>query len=160
MAQISIPAREELEAYAAKNPLIRPAEVLAMLRVLRAGEAVETEIFDRPLREYGISRGKFSVLIILFQMEEPVRPSRLAEIAGVTRATISMMLTRMKRDGLVEEFIDEKDRRQKSIRLTAKGRRIMEELMPLHYQHVSQMMGKLTGGEQEELIRLLKKITD
>ena len=157
MAQISIPAREELEAYAAKNPLIRPAEVLAMLRVLRAGEAVETEIFDRPLRE---SRGKFSVLIILFQMEGPVRPSRLAEIAGVTRATISMMLTRMKRDGLVEEFIDEKDRRQKSIRLTAKGRRIMEELMPLHYQHVSQMMGKLTGGEQEELIRLLKKITD
>ena len=35
----------------------------------------------------------------------------------------------------------------------------MEEILPAHYQRVSALMGRLTESEQEELIRLLGKLT-
>lgn len=101
MAKVVIPSREELERYAEADPLIHPAEVLAMLRVLRAGEEIQSAILDGSLRRHGISSGKFTVLIILYQRKEDLAPSELARLAGVTRATISMMLARMKRDGLI-----------------------------------------------------------
>ena len=159
MAKVVIPPRAELEKYARDNPLIHPAEVLAMLRVLRAGEEIQSAILDGSLRRHGISSGKFTVLIILYQRREDLAPSELARLAGVTRATISMMLARMKRDGLITEEADAQDGRQKHIRLTEAGLSLMEEILPAPYQRVSALMGRLTESEQEELIRLLGKLT-
>lgn len=99
------------------------------------------------------------MLIILYQRKEDLAPSELARLAGVTRATISMMLARMKRDGLITEEADAQDGRQKHIRLTEAGLALMEEILPAHYQRVSALMGRLTESEQEELIRLLGKLT-
>lgn len=160
MAKVVIPPRAELEKYARDNPLIHPAEVLAMLQVMRAGQDIQDTVLDGIVRSRGISSGKFGVLIILYQKNTALAPSELAKIAGVTRATISMMLSRMKRDGLVTESAAEADGRQKRIRLTDAGRALMAELFPRHYQRVSQIMGRLTEAEQEELIRLLEKLAD
>lgn len=160
MAKVVIPPRAELEKYARNNPLIHPAEVLAMLQVMRAGQDIQDTVFDGIVRSRGISSGKFGVLIILYQKNTALAPSELAKTAGVTRATISMMLSRMKRDGLVTESAAEADGRQKRIRLTDAGRALMAELLPRHYQRVSQIMGRLTEAEQEELIRLLEKLAD
>lgn len=159
MAKVVIPSRQELERYAEANPLIHPAEVLAMLRVLHAGEEIRSAILDDSFRQHGISGGKFAVLIILYQRREDLAPSELARLAGVTRATISMMLARMKRDGLIIEKADARDGRQKHIRLTEAGLALMEKILPVHYQRVSEIMGRLTESEQEELIRLLGKLT-
>ncbi len=160
MAKVVIPPRAELEKYARDNPLIHPAEVLAMLQVMRAGQDIQDTVLDGIVRSRGISSGKFGVLIILYQKNTALAPSELAKIAGVTRATISMMLSRMKRDGLVTESAAEADGRQKRIRLTDAGRALMADLLPHHYQRVSQIMGRLTEAEQEELIRLLEKLAD
>lgn len=159
MAKVVIPPREELERFARRNPLIHPSEVLAMLRVMRAGQDIQDIVLGGIVQGRGISGGKFGVLIILYQKNTALAPSELAKIAGVTRATISMMLSRMKRDGLITEEADAQDGRQKHIRLTEAGLSLMEEILPAHYQRVSALMGRLTESEQEELIRLLGKLT-
>lgn len=159
MAKVVIPPRAELEKYARDNPLIHPSEVLAMLRVMRAGQDIQDIVLGGIVQGRGISGGKFGVLIILYQKNTALAPSELAKIAGVTRATISMMLARMKRDGLITEEADAQDGRQKHIRLTEAGLALMEEILPAYYQRVSALMGRLTESEQEELIRLLGKLT-
>ena len=98
------------------------------------------------------------MMIILHQMKAGVAPSKLAELAGVTRATISAMLQRMIRDGLVDSFSDEKDGRGKKVCLTSKGRSFMDEVLPEHYLRITKLMGRLSEAEQKELILLLKKI--
>ena len=130
-----------------------------MLRVMRAGQDIQDIVLGGIVQGRGISGGKFGVLIILYQRKEDLAPSELARLAGVTRATISMMLARMKRDGLITEEADAQDGRQKHIRLTEAGLSLMEEILPAHYQRVSALMGRLTESEQEELIRLLGKLT-
>lgn len=36
----------------------------------------------------------------------------------------------------------------------------MNDILPEHYLRITKLMGKLSVSEQEELIRLLKKIAD
>ena len=86
-------------------------------------------------------------------------PSELAEKVGVTRATISNMLQRMERDGLVDIRPAEQDGRGKIVKLTQAGCDFMEEILPPHYLRVSKLMEKLTEDEQKKLIMLLEKLS-
>jgi len=158
MKRVITPTRETLEQHAKLIPEINPSSVIAMLRVLEASSAIQHAIIDVLESEYQLSEGKLCVMIILHQTKAGVAPSKLAELAGVTRATISAMLQRMIRDGLVDSFSDEKDGRGKKVCLTAKGRSFMDEVLPNHYLRITKLMGRLSEGEQQELIILLKKI--
>ena len=82
----------------------------------------------------------------------------LAEKVGVARATISTMLQRLERSGEVCVEARSEDGRGKLACLTAQGRAFMQEVLPPHYLRVSRLMEKLTQQEQEELIRLLRKL--
>ncbi len=84
----------------------------------------------------------------------------LAEKVGVTRATISNMLQRMERDGLVTLEADKEDARSKKVRLTQAGNAFMQKVLPPHYLRVSKLMERLTGEEQRQVIELLHKLTD
>lgn len=158
MRKLMIPPRAELEGYAVKNSRVRPAEILAMLRVLQAAECVKEEIFDELEADYRLSRGRFAVMAILSQNGGRMSPSKLADMAGVSRATVSMMLVRLARDGLACEEVSETDARQKYILLTEKGMTLMEAALTAHYCRVSALMERLTEAEQETLIGLLEKL--
>ncbi len=158
MSGMYIPSLEELEQSARKYPAIKPAETIAMLRLLKTGDLIQQSINQPLMDRYDISSGKMAVMMNLYQFEEGVAPSFLAERAGVTRATISRMLQRMVRDGLAEETAGTRDRRTKGFRLTEEGRAMMNAIIPDHYSRVSRVIGRLTKEEQGELIRLLEKL--
>ena len=155
-----IPARADLEWHAKVIPEIKPSSVIAMLEILQAAAEIQRAVFDVLEKEHQLSEGKLHVMILLHQKEAGVAPSELAEQAGVTRATISVMLRRMTRDGLVRAFSNAEDARAKRICLTPKGRAFMNEVLPGHYLRITKLMGKLSEEEQEDLIALLRKIAD
>ena len=154
-----IPSWEELEHHKKIVPEIKPAAVIAMLEVKQAGEDVQRSILDVLQQEYHLSEGKFCCLIVLHQNPQGIAPSVIAQKVGVTKATISNMLMRMERDGVIYIKQAEDDARKKLICLTEKGRAFMDKILPEHYLRVTKLMEKLTEEEQKELIRLLKKMS-
>lgn len=153
------PTRETLEKHAKLIPEINVSAVMAMLQVLEASTEIQHAIIDILDKKYQLSEGKLHVMIILHQAERKgIAPSNLADKVGVTRATISAMLRRMTRDGLTYSFSDDEDGRAKKICLTEKGRAFMDEVLPGHYLRITKLMGRLSEKEQEDLIRLLKKV--
>lgn len=153
-----IPTKQELEHYAEKMPEINPSSIIAMLTVKQAANEIQHEILDILQKKYQLSEGKLRVMIILHQQKNSISPSSLAQKTGVTKATISIMLKRMQRDGLVELISSSEDGRAKKIRLSPKGRAMMDKILPDHYLRVSRLMGKLNSEEQQQLIYLLQKI--
>lgn len=153
-----IPTKQELEHYAEKMPEINPSSIIAMLTVKQAANEIQHEILDVLQKKYQLSGGKLRVMIILHQQKNSISPSSLAQKTGVTKATISIMLKRMQRDGLVELISSSEDGRAKKIRLSPKGRAMMDKILPDHYLRVSRLMGKLNSEEQQQLIYLLQKI--
>ncbi len=158
MKQSMMPSRGELERHARLVPEIHPNEVLAMLTILQTAGTIQSRIMDVIQREYRLSEGKLCVLIQLHQSPEGAAPSTLAERAGITRASVSVMLRNLQQDGLVTLEAEAEDRRTKCVRLTDKGRVFMEKVLPEHYLRITKLMGRLTAEEQEALIRLLEKL--
>ena len=152
------PIRKELEAIQHVIPEINPAAVLAMLRILQSSAAIREQIFAVLEQKYQLSEGKLSVMMVLYEHSEGVAPSVLAENAGVSRATISVMLHRMLRDKLIRLNSDREDGRGKLVHLTAAGRKFLSGILPEHFLRISQTMGRLNQDEQEQLIVLLQKL--
>ena len=160
MKREMIPSFAELERHKELVPEINPAAVIAMLRIKTVSEEIQDSILDVLQRTYHLSEGKFCALIVLHQRGgNGMAPSELAEKVGVTRATISNMLQRMERDGLVDIRPAEQDGRGKIVNLTQAGCDFMEEILPPHYLRVSKLMEKLTEDEQKKLIMLLEKLS-
>ena len=154
-----IPAWEELERHKRIIPEINPAAVIAMLGIKMVGEEIQQSILDVLQKEYNLSEGKFCALVVLHQHGETgIAPSELAEKVGVTRATISNMLQRLERDGLVVIRPAADDGRGKVVFMTEEGAAFMEKILPPHYLRVTKLMEKLSEPEQKELIYLLKKL--
>lgn len=160
MKREMIPTFAELTRHKQIVPEINPAAVIAMLSIKNASENIQQSILDVLQQEYHLSEGKFCALVVLHQHgEQGIAPSELAAKIGVTRATISNMLQRMERDGLVNVRPAAKDGRAKVVSLTPEGCRYMEEILPPHYLRVSKLMEKLTEAEQKQLIKLLEKLS-
>ena len=162
MKRDAMPSLEELYQHARFVPEIEPYAVLSMLAVLEAGKAIQHEVFDILQKKYQMSEGKLRVMIILHKLteEEQMTPSELAQKASVSRATISVMLKRMERDGLICLSADRNDGRGKRICLSPAGRAQMDDMLPAHYSRISHLMRRLTTEEQEMLTSLLCKVAD
>ena len=152
------PIRKELESIQTKMPEVNPASVVAMLHILQTDAAIHDQIYDVLEQKYQLSEGKLSVMMVLYEHPEGVAPSMLAENAGVSRATISVMLTRMIRDNLIVTGADSEDARGKVVYLSHKGHKLLDEILTDKFLRISKVMGRLKQSEQEQLILLLQKL--
>lgn len=117
------------------------------------------EALDTHFARYGLSMGKFTVLMQLLQTgEQGLTPSECAERAGVTRGTITGLLDGLERDGWVKRQPHQADRRMLSVQLTPKGQQLLDLMLPDHFCRTTGLMANLTADEKKTLIDLLAKL--
>jgi DNA-binding MarR family transcriptional regulator len=73
---------------------------------------------------------------------------QLAENTFKEKSTVSRILDGLEQKGLVKRVADTKDRRQKKIRITQKGRNLLEKLRPLAHDVQNRA---LNGLDMEQL---------
>ena len=93
-----------------------------------AGRAV----MDAALRPYDLGSTQWYVLHRL-ATEGPSRQRDLVRILGIERASMSGIVATLLRKGFVAQVPDDKDQRQKSLRLTEAGARLWRELPDLTF---------------------------
>ena len=71
---------------------------------------------------------------------------------------ITMVVTTLGKRALVSRKRNKGDRRFLEICLTAKGRRLVERILPRHVAGIVGDMNKLGAGELEELRRMCRKL--
>ncbi len=157
-----LPRYECLLDAAKAFPDLDPSACESFLHLLRTGDDAFNLVNDH-LFTHQISQGRFSVLMQLLRQEEgcadPTHsPAELAERIGVTRATMTGLVDTLERDGLVRREPVEDDRRMMLVRVTEKGRTLMSEILPGHFQRIAKLMSALSEAERKTLVKLLTKI--
>ena len=126
--------------------------------LLQAREAVMAH--NRPrLREHGLSDQQWRVLRVLGE-HGAVETGRVAREAFILGPSLTGVLARMERDGLVRRERDPADQRRTVVEATAKGRKLVEKLsntVEAHYQFMEQAMGK---QKLAQLYALLDELID
>ncbi|MBT3352356.1 MAG: MarR family transcriptional regulator [Nitrospinaceae bacterium] len=160
-----LPTRDLLDAVGQVFPELDPTAVEACYFLLRTGTDVLTA-FDENLSRYNISQSRFIVLLLLKRLElrevpdGDISPSKLAELAGVSRGTMTGLLSGLERDGLIERKLYSGDRRRFSILMTEKGKKTLDNIFPEYYNRIAGLMSGLNEEERLTLIKLLNKVKD
>nr|WP_202795997.1 MarR family transcriptional regulator [Opitutus terrae] len=158
----NLPKYECLLAASKSFPELDPSATEVFLHLLRAGDDA-FRVAGAHLAEHNLSQGRFMVLVLLHSKAchgtRPCTPAELAELAGVTRATMTGLIDTLERDGLVNREPDQADRRMMLVTLTGKARALLQAVMPPHFERMALLMQPLTESERQTLVLLLAKIT-
>ncbi|HEU4631756.1 MAG TPA: MarR family transcriptional regulator [Gemmatimonadaceae bacterium] len=137
-----------------RKPFASP-EQEAYLNIVRTGTRL-VDAFEQLLKPYGISGAQYNVLRILRGAEpaglcrNELRDRLLTRMPDVTR-----LLDRMEDAGLVTRARDAADRRLVTTRITAQGRRLVDELDAVTTGEHRRRLGHLSREQLDTLIELL-----
>ena len=111
--------------------------------LLQARESVMAH--TRPsLREHGLSDQQWRVLRVLGE-NGTVETGRVAREAYILGPSLTGVLARMERDGLIRRERDPADQRRTVVEATPKGQKLVEKLsrtVEAHYQWMEKSLGK------------------
>lgn len=124
--------------------------------LMKAGDHLWREC-DRFLSKWDLTVGHYNVLRIINGAGEPLSQVDVSRQLISSRANVTKLVDKLESLKLAER-ITGKDRRIKLIKITEKGFRFMEEVIPQDMKNTEHIMGNLTKKEQETLITILKKL--
>ncbi|TDF80826.1 homoprotocatechuate degradation operon regulator HpaR [Pseudomonas sp. H9] len=121
-------------------PVPRPSLTLTLLQAREAAMG-----FFRPsLNQHGLTEQQWRIIRILRQNGE-LESYQLAEQACILKPSMTGVLSRMERDGLVRRWRSPQDQRRVHVGLTEKGQQCfvsMSEDMERNYQRILEQFGE------------------
>ena len=158
-----LPKFETMRQCAQRYPELDLTATQASLVLLRVASDLIAAIHDE-MAGHGISQGRFTILMLLENCPEEecedgsLSPSDLADMCGVSRASISGLLDGLEKDGMVKRGADARDGRGRPVHITAKGKRFLDKMLPAHFTWLARVMQNLSEKERKQLIELVGKI--
>lgn len=90
--------------------------------------------------------------------KEGISLTELAQRSSADLATVSGIVDRLVKSGLVERKRSETDRRAVVITLTRRGEEVVDAITPLHQEAVCRVLGRMEPGRLSQLNELLQSI--
>jgi DNA-binding MarR family transcriptional regulator len=107
----------------------------------------------------GLTALQFGALAYLFD-EPDIDQNGLAARLGVDRTSIGQLIDQMEAKGLFDRRVNGADRRAKLLRLTARGRKLREQLRPKAHLVNARLLSALTPAEREIFLKLLVRVIE
>ncbi|MWN32041.1 MULTISPECIES: MarR family winged helix-turn-helix transcriptional regulator [unclassified Gilliamella] len=155
-----LPSRETLaRAQRFNDDIVEVSGVDLVLSLITTADVIRANIYAQLDKDYGVSEGKFALLMSLFSEGETCA-SDLALRIGVTPATVSVMVKRMlsASEPLISMSKNDDDGRSRLIALTNAGERLIQDALPNHLKAIRAFAQVLDSQEQESLILMLRKL--
>ena len=123
------------------------------------GQMMKT-IHSHPSRKLGLHNITFAQMRIMWILASQgnLSMSQLADIIGVSRATISSIVDRLARSKFVSRIEDKKDRRITRLCLSSSGRKFIEMQKRHRRKRLRQLLGNLSLKKQKELVVHLEEL--
>jgi DNA-binding MarR family transcriptional regulator len=119
------------------------------LHVQRAARALARH-FDDALREVGLTSGQFSLLMSL-NRPEPARMAQVSTVLAMDRTTVTANLKPLERRGLVKVTVDKSDKRGRLLTLTAAGKALLAEAVPIWKREHAAIERLITNSSPDRL---------
>jgi len=143
--------KQELPELAAENMLL-------IGRLKRATALIVREL-EKVYGEYGLTEGSFDVLATLRRSGAPytLTPTELFSALMVTSGTMTTRLKNLENQGLIDRLPNPDDARSMLVRLTDKGKELIEQAVFPHVENEKRLMEKLDLKTKTSLEHGLEK---
>ena len=113
-------------------------------------------VYAKSAREYGITSQQGQLLCVL--MARPRGMSDLGATLGLAKSSLTGLVDRTERNGLVRREPDPEDQRAVRVALTSRGSRLVDEFYAETCRRVEELSSGLSAAEREVLGDLLGRV--
>jgi DNA-binding MarR family transcriptional regulator len=134
-----------------------PHDLLVAFLLVQSLLERRSDAFFQP---FGITAAKFNILNLLARRQGRMDQAALVDLLLVGKSSVSIVINRMVREGLVKREEHPKDRRQTVLVLTNKGRIIWRKISPVYLARVNRIFGTFPVGRARGFLEELKILHD
>lgn len=126
-----------------------------LIKILRAGNLFVSDL-KKTLVPYPLNASEFSVLEFLYNKQEQTVDEIRKRIL-LSSGSVTYVIDNLEKKSYVERRQCQSDRRIYYIHLTTEGRRLMDEIFPIHKENTKKLFEEFTNEELDTLNQLLRK---
>jgi MarR family 2-MHQ and catechol resistance regulon transcriptional repressor len=134
-----------------------PLALHALESLVRAEASVRRRL-SADLEREGLSGSGFSVLMVLSTGGGELELRELRARLRTSKANATEVVTTLETRGMVQRFRLPHDRRAASVRLTIRGRELIDRLFPEHTRRVQDAFSVLDEAEKRLLTDICRKL--
>jgi DNA-binding MarR family transcriptional regulator len=127
-------------------------------RLNRLAAEVSLALSSEYQERYGLDIPEWRVLATLGFRDGACSAQYISDCTRTHKSTISRAVTALMRRQIVERVENEEDRREFALRLTRRGERLYQGLIPRLLRREQEILSCLSAQERKELASLLGKI--
>jgi DNA-binding MarR family transcriptional regulator len=112
---------------------------------------------DKIFGGYGLTTEQFGLIAAVKSRGGSLRPSELAKILERSPNSVSMLVDRMVKAGLVRRTRDRRDRRVVNVSLTSKAETALKPATPAGWEFIQKILSSLSYEDKYALADMLEK---
>ena len=115
---------------------------------------------DQVFSKHGLTTERHAVLMAIRHIDGPVRPTDVARWLDLSVNSVSMIIDRMVKAGLVKRVRDRKDRRTVFLTITSKAEKAYVLASVAGWELIQEILAPLSDKDKRTLIKLLETLRD
>ncbi|MFI7639011.1 MarR family winged helix-turn-helix transcriptional regulator [Nonomuraea sp. NPDC049400] len=129
---------------------------IGMASALVRSTFVVNAVYAASAREYGLTQQQGQLLCVL--MAQPYGMSELGHVLGLAKSSLTGLVDRSERNGLVRRRPDPQDSRAVRVALTRRGARLADEFYTETCRRVDGLTSRFAPTERDALAGLLGRV--
>lgn len=134
--------------------------ILKMWILLRQTYISVSKCEEATLAKAGLTLQQYKVLMAIKYINDPVTPTEVARWLDRNTNSISLIIDRMEKDGLVKRARDLKDRRALRLVMTQKGKDLFEQATVPGWELMKRMMSCFSEEEMQTFTHLMERLRE
>ncbi|WP_085993562.1 MarR family winged helix-turn-helix transcriptional regulator [Oceanobacillus senegalensis] len=128
----------------------------AFVVLLKANKTLE-EVTKKDISDHGMRTSDFTIMEALYHKGQQTI-KQISEAVLINTGSITYVIDKLEKKGLLERSPCKEDRRVVYIQLTKKGKDLMAEIFPLHQKVIEEVFEDISDEEKRVIIDVLKRV--
>lgn len=115
--------------------------------------------FNNVVSKFGVTRSQ-CVAMYYISKSESINQKELAQSMHIRESTMTGLLDRLERDGLIERKVNSDDMRKKSIFLSPKGREKLKKVEEISRDFINNAVKDISVEDREKFYQIMNKMVE
>jgi len=127
--------------------------------IIKASRHLKNKL-DKALKEFDITAAQFSVIIQIHSSSSPITAAEISQRLGSDRPTISGIINRLEKKGIVFKVINPKDKRSSYLEIYKDYDNLVDKMKIISDQLTIDIFSIYSNEEAEKLTEMICKLNE
>jgi DNA-binding MarR family transcriptional regulator len=134
---------------------------MRMLEVKNLFSGISTEMVKNSVGIMGFAVNMSQLkAMTAFSEDSPLSMGELCKMANIKMPSMTEVVDRFEKEGILDRIRDDKDRRVVKVKMTAKGKKMHKKVLKRRADELTKMFGVLTTKDRTKLVDSLKSVSE